>query len=61
MLQDPFLTHRWIASQRVLNLDLLPGHCPVELSLHFEQTLVHLGFLRELGNLGESMRDGSVS
>ena len=61
VLQDPLPTHCRIASQCVLDLNLLPGHCPVELSLHFEQALVHLGFLRELGNLGERMRDGPVS
>jgi hypothetical protein len=34
-------THRWVPRKRILNLDTLPGHCPVEFAFHLQQVLVH--------------------
>lgn len=36
------MTHCRIARKGILNFHLLPRHCPIKLSLHIQQALVHL-------------------
>ena len=56
LMNPGMATHRDVPLQRIVDLDALARHRPVELALHLEQVPVHRRVLRERGRLQERVR-----